>query len=581
MSCFNSQVLAVTTDGNNLLIKDSSGGNNFFHFDNTILKIVFSPTGQTIYVFDDKSTVWRKSMSQKRQSTNQTFQEMVVLPVQLQKSQFLSIVPFEKQFYIFVDGNVYITQSNNIISSYDLPVPISALVTVQRDIANIHSIIEMSNLPYIVVVGDITGNISRLSLPDQFIPIEDISLPLMSKSEPVAHILISESKFVGIGQFGTVSVSKGETGAIPHPIASVYIHANQMIFVSNSRLFHTSLSRPSSFKVSTNFTSRIVCASNEFILTTSGMIISIEKSIAVPILDPRPQFIEYALNRLSDISEEQRSLKLKLEQSETVLNDIQLIRAIKNGAKPFETQIFFEPKFQPDCRVIVNANIIMKPVSSFSCKGITLLLQLQRLESTETISIPTIKTHSINWIHQVIIVDPCPIKVSLYVFHGNESALVHEAMIDILDFSFTLLENEDVDIMNVSPVHSLTGQRIPTTIKFQLFGEIDDKYKQPKEYITPFNEKFSTRIDGRSCSVTAGLQQTALSVRAAINRRCTIKGSVPIEQGDNLMDLISNYANLTRSASTNAEPVQDNSEQQMKEFHNSLYNWIDQHISEK
>ena len=62
-----------------------------------------------------------------------------------------------------------------------------------------------------------------MSLPNTPVPIESLPSPFVSKSEPIAHVVVDSDHFIVAGRNGTVTTGSDIEGCVSHPITSLSV----------------------------------------------------------------------------------------------------------------------------------------------------------------------------------------------------------------------------------------------------------------------------------------------------------------------------------------------------------------------
>jgi hypothetical protein len=177
-----------------------------------------SPPGRALYTITKRGEVSKLALTQRGPDASPDFEPFFTIRA---GSAFVHLIPYEKVLYLIQDASVSIVRDASITQTLRLDAPIRSLCCVSRERAQKHGIVPNSVVvPTIVVVGDETGQISRLSFPNTLQWLESVSLPFVSRSDPVEHIFIDDTHFVAVGRLGTVSVN-GASGCVPSPLSSV------------------------------------------------------------------------------------------------------------------------------------------------------------------------------------------------------------------------------------------------------------------------------------------------------------------------------------------------------------------------
>ena len=543
------------------------------------MKLQFSPKGKSVYVVGKFGTVQRLSLLTKHLNESLNFEVMFSV-TEFRKPKFVGIVPYDKSLYVIRDSSVFVVVDKEITQVETLEVPVTACCCVSREIALKHSIIDSSVvLNTIAIVGDEMGRVSRMSFPNTLVPIESLSSPFVSKSEPIAHIVVDSDHFIVAGRNGTVTTGTDIEGCVSHPITSLSVQGDHFFFVSNQRLFLAPIQSPSGFHAATKFTSRIACANGDWVLTTSGIVTNISAQNTMGT-DPRPQYIEYALNKLRDISDEYQRLQRDVVESESLLDDLQLLRALKSGIDACKTELTVTSTLNPDGRVSVNAKVCIEPREGYSCRGCSVNLVVQNNTfATETICLPKLTTDNCNWIHELPVVSPQPLNIEVAIVNSSDAFVVATQTFDILDCSAEV-DPSEVCVGKLSPIHMLLPMRPIASLQFTLIGELkDSRLFEPKAFVSATGEHWTVRIDGSNCTVSAGTEATAMCAMNAVLRRLNVSGSVNIgklyetsgqiqEKAEAFATSLEHETSLMRSTLVN----------RAREFQLDVQTWTDMHL---
>ncbi|KAH0796701.1 uncharacterized protein GO595_010594 [Histomonas meleagridis] len=574
----NGQWVAATSNRIVLFLQHPKIKPQFFKFQNKINNIIFSPKGQSLYVVDKESHVFRARILPllKDPSLNLDFEELIQIPFQFES---IYIVPYEKILYL-VCGNIISTiRDSSINSTFNLETTITSVTSVSRSIAISAGLIPESNpLHTIVFCGDNLGNVYRISFPNQLLIYEELSLPFLSKSEPINNIYIDNSHVIIVGQYGTI-LSNKVVGLLPHPISSIYVEGTQLLFVSNERLYVAPVSNPSSFQVCSVFPSRIIASMLNYALTSSGVIIPITEH-SHKTMDPKSRFIEYSLNKLCDISNEYNDLQKQITNVESKLDGIQLIRALKNGSNAISSSLTMEVVLTPNGEVIPFINLELTPLTQFSCRGITLVIVIKTNDKpTETITIPQIKTLVIKWKREISVVSPQPLDIDVFLCYEKEASFVVSSHFDIFDYSIPI-DSTWSNVGTLSPMHSLTTQSNITSLQFKVEGILPKELLEPKSFLSPFGEYWSIRAESDSCYISSGTEATLFSIKAAIDRRTNINGTITVSANDQMMLNIQNQGyELLEALNDGTVSIDRRIKDQIKDFHTKISDWISKLLS--
>jgi hypothetical protein len=137
---------------------------------------------------------------------------------------------------------------------------------------------------------------------------------------------------------------------------------------------------------------------------------------------------------------------------------------------------------------------------------------------------------SIQWRHEMNIVEPSALVVSAVVFYRERSAVLATRTIDILDYSVQI-EPGDMMYAKVSMLDSCLGTKTPAPCTFKLPGRVAEPLMKPWTCIAPYGEHWALRIDENFCTVTAGTEATMHALISAVLRRCEV-GAGEIEMYD-------------------------------------------------
>lgn len=537
------KLIAVSPDGHILFLKDMNKFHRFFRFDKTLIKIIFSPRGQTLYCIDKEYKIFHLPTTPKKLATNPDFEILLTLP---SKSKFVYIIPFEKVLYIIQDSSIHVIKDNEITSTSQFEYPITAICPISREIAISQNLIESTNpIPFAVLAGDQAGRISRISFPNTLFPIQNLSIPFISHSDPISLIIQQENNIIICGEHGTFYSNSEKEGNLPPPVSSIFIldETGCMLFSSDDRLFVSSLMNPSAFQASPTFPSRISCSSSGFALTDSGYLVSL-MSKSTSSLNPQSQFIEYALNKLYDISNEANTLNQEIAKAEARLGDYQLIRAVKSGMDVLDSSIKILPSISPDGFVTAMLEVKIDPKNGYSCKGSSISLHIKYIngfcktnegeeneiliegQQNEVFSIPFVEKKSVDWKKEIKIVSPSPLFIELFMHHEAEIVRIKSSLFDIIDFSVQL-DLDSVDIGKLSPMHSIVRQSPPVSLQFKIINIESEKpnhlLDKPHAFIVPYGEHWTMRVDSNICFITSGTESTAVAIRSAIMRHICLE----------------------------------------------------------
>lgn len=543
------KLIAASPDGHVLFLNDMNKYHRFFRFNIKLIKLIFTPKGQSLYCIDKEYKVFHLPTTPKKLATNPEFELLITLPSQ---SKFVHIIPFEKVLYAIQDSFIYVIKQNEIVSTSQFQYPISAVSPISKDFAISMKLIDSSNpVPFVVLAGDQTGRVSRIKFPNDLSFIQKLSDPFIAHSDPISLIVQQDKNIMICGEHGTFYSNSGVEGVLPPPVMSMFIadEAGCLLFSSENRLFVSSLMNPSAFQAVPTFPARISCSTEGFAITDAGFIVSLS-SQSPTNLNPQAQYIEYALDKLYDISTQSNFLNQEITKSESKLGGYQLIRAIKSGMKILDSSLKVIPSISPDGIVTITLEVKIDPKNGYSCKGSSLSLQLKYLtgicgnneingnkaeneenlggQRNEIISLPFVETDSIHWSRELKIVSPSPLFVELMMFHETEVVTISSSLFDILDFSVEIGLNS-VDIGKLSPIHSIVHQAPPVSLQFKILDGIDlsktsnPLLTNPHAFVVPYGEHWTIRVDSNVCFVTSGTQSTAIAIRAAILRHISLE----------------------------------------------------------
>jgi len=525
--------LIVSSDGYFSLLKNSTGFEKNYRFQHSVVKFLFSSSGNTIYAIDNQGVVWKRSLSQrsiKEEVPEFGFSQLISLPIIPKKLDFFCIVNFEQSIYLIRNGTVHTITNNQFSSSHSLNDSITAShLTNPENLKGFDNISYPAHLPYICLVGTNTGCVAVLSFPDQLEEIFEFSKGFKSKNEPISHIYVSTSGIIIVGQYGLVAFfvpkTKPVVGTVPYPVQSMRIVGNDFIFVAQQKLYSGSLNNISSFSLIAGFPSRIIVSSSHFAYTKSGSVVDISQRTKNCLI-PKPEYIEYALQQLNFVAESHEVLQKDLSNVESRLNDIQLLRFIQNGVKTFDTSIELVTNMNPDGRISCVLKLSISPISNNSCKGFIISIILAYSNGfQEIISLPKVVTKSISWSNELQIVSPASFDLYLIFSHCDnnkgDSTISTKHHFDILDFSHKI-QYDYVQIGLVSPMHRVIGINHPELLNFELPSGCLPINVESSAYQTPYGEQWTIRIDDKKCYISAGTLSTLLSIKAAILNRSKI-----------------------------------------------------------
>ena len=165
--------VSATANGYILYLKNSNGFEHFFKFDIKIEKIIFSPTGNTIYIIDSNSVIWKRSLTQrslKNDIGNFVFSILISLPFNLNFNKFTTLIPFEKILYLISENKVHLIGDGSIINSFDLEKTITSVYIIPIDIAKNYKLIDSESISlFAIICGASDGSVSTLLFPNTFV----------------------------------------------------------------------------------------------------------------------------------------------------------------------------------------------------------------------------------------------------------------------------------------------------------------------------------------------------------------------------------------------------------------------------
>jgi hypothetical protein len=206
----------------------------------------------------------------------------------------------------------------------------------------------------------------------------------------------------------------------------------------------------------------------------------------VSVVDPRPQLIEFSLTQLHAISEQSTRLQRDLADAETTLGNLQLIRTLKAGHEICQSSIVCQSVYDPSGRVVVALVLSIDPIAGYSCRGASVSLAVQNNTfATESIVLPRVATHSVQWRHEVKVVSPQPIVVDVLLVHAEDSVAVCHAVFDILDYSVAV-DPSDIVMGTMSVVHHCLRPKPSANLRVALVGEMPPEFLIPKAFVAPF-----------------------------------------------------------------------------------------------
>lgn len=521
--------LAITPDGHTLFLTDGQEFKKYFHFDIQLIKLIFSPKGQMLYCINKNFQIYQIVTTLKKLSSTTEFD----LLIELEPSTFIHVIPFNKILYIIQDTHIHQIKDHEIIASHEIESPITTVSPILKETAISHNLIDSSNpLPYVVLAGDVRGNVFRIAFPKTLIPLPQYSQPFISHSDPISIITSQNNIIMFCGKFGTFYSTEKIEKCLPHPVKSIHLidSASGFLFVSDRRLYVASLKNASSFQVVSSFPAKIAASIDAYALLESGYLANIG-SKSTSCLDPKNRFIEYALERLCDISQESLKLTQEISKAGAVLNGLQFIRALKSRNEILTSSIKLCPTVFPDGQIHVSVEVKINPKDGYSCKGVSLLLRIKKeigiSEPNTMISLSKVETNSVFWTKEIQLVDPTPIVVELLMFYdSNDAILIQSSTFDILDFSVEIPPNQ-ANVGKLSPMHSIRHQKPSTQINFAVITRSDQFpksqfFKQTHAFIAPYGEHFTVRFESNTCNVNAGTESTKIAVRAAILKKACL-----------------------------------------------------------
>jgi hypothetical protein len=318
------------------------------------------------------------------------------------------------------------------------------------------------------------------------------------------------------------------------------------------------------------FSARVACSAGDKVLTQSGVLLDVA-SQNVSAIDPRPQFMEFALSKLREISDESSALRRSLVSSESALANLQLIHAIGSRRPACDAALSICSKLGPDGRIFTTLSVTVTPLAGFACRGISIGIAIQSNSfATETINFP-VATQSVLWSHDVAVVSPQPLTVDLIFLHRENAVSVSSAVFDLMDFSVSV-DPIDVEIGRPGIIHSCLGAKPPFSIAFKVSGGKSDA----RAFLAPTGEAWTVRVDGKSCMVTAATEAIAIAAMAAVLRRQGGDGQVDVDSLDPRCIGVQRQAEELAKALEHDMPLmRGNLVQKSRELHCSMQNWID------
>lgn len=573
MLAVNGKWIAASPDGNVLYLFHPKIHAKIHRFASKIVKIIFSPKAQALYVVDKTWDVFRAQLQHLVRNKYDELSFEFVVNVSFRFS-YIYLVPFDKVLYLICDKSISTVRDTSIDMSFDVETTITFVATIRLEIAKANGLVANTTVAHtIVICGDVYGNVYRNSFPNQIEKYDKLSKPFLSKSEPIDNIYVDETHVVVAGKYGTFLVN-GIECTLLHPISSIYIENEQIFFMSDGRLYITSALNPSSFHICQCFPAKIVKAMLNYALTSSGSIIQVtEKSIS--IMDPKPQIIEFSLNKLKSISNECNFLQKQITTTEMKLSNYQFLRTIKINQDILEKIIKMNTILTPNGNVIPFIDITINPEKQFSCQGLTMIIVIKSSENViETINLAEIKTKSIKFNKEIDVVSPQTLNIDVLLCYEKESVLIESAHFDIFDFSYPI-DSDLVNIGTLSPMHSLSSDNYISSLQFQIDGEIPDKLKEPKSYLTPYGEQWTIRISSNTFYISSGTESTLYSIKSAILEKLKIDSSISVSKDDSMMEILQSKGyelidNLNEKAS-----FEGITKQQIKDFHQKSSEWIE------
>ena len=569
--------VSSTANGYILYLKNSNGFEHFFKFIVKIERIIFSPTGNTIYVIDSNSVIWKRSLtsrSLKNDIANFVFSILISLPFNLNFDKFTTIIPFEKILYLISENKVHLIGDGSIINSIDLEKTVTSVYIIPIDIAKNYNLIDSESISlFAVICGASDGTISTLLFPNNFVVHDSLSNPFVSKSEPIQLFSFTPKYFCVVGKYGTIECvsynNKSETGSLPFPISSVCINDPNILFVSGKHLYSSPLLQPSSYHLLPTFPSRIYASNESYALTASGMLLPITTRL-YNASEPKPELIEYALEELKKIQEEKDKMKRFLQEAESHLSDLQLIRCIQSGRISFNSEVKLTPSMSPDNRVITELYVKLEPIGAFSCEGLSILINItDTLQNIDSYSIPNVKTVTLTWQRKIYLVSSSMIKCDIIVSHGSDSALAYTCNFDILDYSIPI--DPSTIEMGTNP---MSTERIIASFSFPLFGTLPPELIKPMAMKTPTGETWTTRCDNGICNVNASSKSIINAIRAAFERRVKIQGTFAFSPFDETIANLRTEADDIIAQKEEIVPVKGGVKAKSEHLSNAVSDWI-------
>ena len=574
--------VACTTDGFILYLKNNSGFSHFFRFEIRIAKILFSPTGNTVYIIDINNVIFKRSLTQrslKNDIDNFVFSVLISLPLSLNFEKYITIIPYEKIIYLIVENTIFMINNGSISNTITVEKNITSTFIIPTEIAKNYKLISNETISlFCIICGASDGTVSTLSFPDNFCVHEEISNPFVLKSEPISLFTFTPKYYCVVGKYGTVECvsasGKVITGSIPFPVSSIFIQEPNFLFVSKSRLYSSPILNPTSFHVLPSFPAKICCSCDKYAITKAGVLLPITDRL-ISTISPSPELIEFALEELRHTNKEKEKVKSDILEAESHLSDIQLIKSLQSGKISFESDVKIVPSMSPDRRVVVDLLIDLKPVGSFSCNALSILINLtDSLGRVDSYLLPNVQTINLSWKKRVFIVSSSMLKCDIIVSHGKDSALAYSSYFDIIDFSVPI----ETSLVNLGQ-NPMSLQRQISSLTFALHGSLPENLVKPLAMQSPTGEIWTMRCDKESCTVSSATQETSLSVKAAVERRVKADGIFSFSDADENIVKLREAADEIISYHVEIVPVRGGIKAGAERLAQNMNEWIDDKLT--
>lgn len=574
--------VAATPDRHMLFLKNDNLFRKIFNFQNSIIKILFSPSANTVYVIDSHAIIWKRSLTQRsltNEAQNFVFSELIHLPFAISPESFITLIPYEKALYLIINSHLYMLIDNQIHSEFDINCEITVIKAIPLELAKKFQFVdENCSFQFIILCGTSEGSVATLTFPNTLTVHNELSQPFISKSEAISNIAIS-SKFVFIsGKYGTI-VNKSKKGCfqgiVQFPVAALSINDPNILFVSKGRLYSAPIMNPSSFSIVSSFPATIAAACSGYCLISNGSLVSFDARAPIS-LSPRSDIFEFSLNRIDDINQENEKVLSQISELQAKLGDSQIIKWLKNGNKVLESEFSITPSISPDGRTILTCLVKLTPLSAYSCKGLTVILSISSPSDSQSVyCLPNVQTFDVSWEFPVTITTTAAVTANLAVSYGNEAAVLQSTVLDVIELSAPVdLKNTEIGFC----FNRLSKESVQES--FAVMGSAPKIITEPMARKAPTGEVWSMTFDGKVCTVNAATRSTVMSVIAAVERRLQAKGTFSIGDRDDELKKLRDAADKIFN-SYDSLPVGGNIKGRVESLHSMATKLANQILSQE